>query len=550
MNATSAIIDWHTMPCVIYVRISHADLREVRKSKRAKTRADRDAELLAKVRDHLKWCEQFAEREGLTVVMRFVEENRSAWRPKPGKALVAREAMMDWLRHRTGPAVVVTTEIERLYRDVGNSGEMVEETKRLNTAAMRGRAPLVIVDIRGEVYDLTTAAGRRNYENAAVAAEAEAAKVSERRRNREADRAADGGWASAAPFGYRREYDDDDMPTGALLPEPDQADAIRWAAGWLIEQAAARPDTSPSVSHVAREWNRRGLATRQGNPWQVTTVRRVLTARRLIGIRIHRPGTLDHQATRAEPANETDGLWPPILDAATFDAVQDILTSPLRRAYDKSHSLKYALSGLVFCGKCGHRLRAGGYSPPDGRRRWSCPATSAGGCGGVQRPMTPVEDYVVGRVLIWLREGGEFDAYLASEAAQGGADAAAARLAEIDAEQDEIRVRLGGLAGRLAAASTEDADAVFDAVTTASKTLKARQGVLAAEQVTAEAQLRQARPQTRPDLPDWDAMTPEARRGWLRTYVAKVIIHPQGQGKRQFDGSKIEIVPAFPVQGS
>jgi hypothetical protein len=134
---------WRGWPCVIYVRISAADIRAVKKARRAMTREEHEAALLAKVHAHLADCRAVARDNGMRILAEFVERNMPASRSgRRGRRLTARENLMAWLAARPAvPVAVLTTEVERLYRDVGEGQEMVAEAERILRVA--GRATLV-----------------------------------------------------------------------------------------------------------------------------------------------------------------------------------------------------------------------------------------------------------------------------------------------------------------------------------------------------------------------------------------------------------------------
>ena len=131
---------WRGAPCVIYVRISQADIRAVLRALRAATEQDREAALAEKVQMHLAEARAYAEEVGLEVIEEFVERYVSASRFRGAKTLPERERLMAWLADRTGTMVVLTTEVERLYRDIDEAKAMVAEADRLNDLAEgRGR---------------------------------------------------------------------------------------------------------------------------------------------------------------------------------------------------------------------------------------------------------------------------------------------------------------------------------------------------------------------------------------------------------------------------
>ena len=522
------------MPCVIYVRISRADIRALmRSARKGLTPEQREAALLEKVQMHLAEAEAYAADDGLDVIERFVEPNVSASRYRGNKRLPEREALMTWLGQRTGAVVVLTTEIERLFRDVGESLTMVDEARRLVSAGA-----LHIVDTNGEDFDLTTPRGQESFMSAVVGAQHEAAKISERRRRRERRRAADGGYAgSGRPFGYDRERDEDGLPTGALTIREDEAGPLRDAADRIIAEAAARPDVSPSLGRIAAEWRAAGLTTVRGGQWDGEYLARVLRNPLYAGWRIHRPGTVFGRAPRTSAGVVTRGRWEPVLDQVTFDAVGRILADPRRRTNTDTR-LKYALSGLAVCAACGTKMRVAPHRTSPGKAL-RCPPKPYG-CGRICVRMEPVEDYVVEVVMWWLGAGGQYDAYLAAARETGGQAQARDRIAVIGAE-------LAALAGQITewedelrrGFDREVARGLIAGIRADQARLSAERDGLGRRLAAAAAALPAAGEAAGPD---WDAMTATARRDWLRGYADAVIIHPAGQG-RPFDPRTVQVVP-------
>ena len=205
-------------------------------------------------------------------------------------------------------------------------------------------------------YDLSTAQGRGDAQRAASYDEQEAAITAERVKAAAADRAARGEFHGGfPPFGYRREvitvleadpdYDDgdEDAPEpverkrSLLVHEPDEVELIKHASTRLL-------DYDDTLYSIIKDWNTRGVATRQGNAWRHSTLRSALTNRALLG------------ETKAAAQG-----WEPILDEVTFRRLRDKLVNPVRIGGNPlgAKSSKYALGGgLTVCGRCGKPLTA------------------------------------------------------------------------------------------------------------------------------------------------------------------------------------------------
>ncbi len=200
--------------------------------------------------------------------------------------------------------------------------------------------------------------------------------------------------------------------------------------------------------------------------------------------------------------------------------------------------LKTALAGLAWCGACGGRLVSAPMRPGRKDRRLKCAATD---CGKVARAVTPVDTWVRASVLFWLGDGGAYAAYVATLAAAGGQEEAAARAAELTTRIDALQ---GQIEATEAAAATVGADPARALGIIGG--LTAQQDSLRVDRRVAEEAARAAAA-PRPgddDGIDWDAAGPAERRDWLRRYVARVVISPRRPGPPQrFDPAVIEVIP-------
>ncbi len=532
-------------PAVIYVRISANDVQKARRGRRDMTVAELEDSLAEKARMHAAECREYAIEEGLDVLAEFAEKNRSASRYRgDNKPLPVRGDMLAWLSARSDgrtPIVVLSTEVERLYRDVEDATVLVNVARR---------APLIVMSTDGETYDLCTANGEQNFYGAVSKGAREAAKVSERRRRRERKRAAEGGYWGTEPFGYRKVYDKDEESgqrfyTGRLEICPEEADRIADAARWLIDQAALHPGKSPSLRHVVVDWKDRGVTTSvQHRAFKQVEIRRLLLNPRINGKRVHRPGNHFGRAARTGSGIVTGGQWPAILDDETFAAVRAILTDPARTTNSgEGNNLKHLLSGLVVCGKCGAKMRAG-RSPvrKDGTRniRYACIPDGTAGCGHVQMSMPPVDNYVRSQVSDWLRPGGPYDRHL--ERLRSGGASARLRRDAIEHELNILRARIDGIEQSVAQG--------FDPAVAqgAIERIRADEDALRAErdQLRVAAAARTKRPPTTEQRKSW---TVAGEREWLQQFVDHVVIRAPGRGKRLFDGSTVDVIPSEWARG-
>ena len=238
--------------------------------------------------------------------------------------------------------------------------------------------------------DLTTSDGRMVARIKANVDAAEAERISERvaraARQRKEQGLRHGGFP---PFGYRN------ADGGKLEIDPARADVVR--------EAARRILAGESLYGVWTDFNRRGINTGpsakapKGSRWHGRTLKRVLTFPPAIGC-------VETDAGELLPVAD------PILDQDDWQRLREILYEPSRytgaRQRDWTNRRKYALSGFLFCGLCGHWLAGSIRSASktkSGEVRpkvpsFSCVA-SLGGCGRVRVDYLHLEEWVVRQTL-------------------------------------------------------------------------------------------------------------------------------------------------------
>lgn len=430
--------------CIIYARMSAADIR------RARAQAGGDPEKLArliaeKITSHLEECRRYAAGENWAVLAEYADNmiSGSARYRRAGDVLTGRNAMLADLAERKGQRIIVlSTEVERLYRDVDESRELV---------ALAKDTPITVISTDGEDYDLTSSNGEDRFNGAVSKGARESGKVSERRRRRERKRAEQGGYWGNEPFGFHKVYETDPdtgqrfytgrlvLCSGTCCPAagyaPDYWLSIRGAGSdvppcthhgdgcWLTPGRPFRPkqsfwdpdpddwdtagdddDDAPhvplgeadfiltyaraitrgvSLGSIRRDWDAIGLTTRGGERWTQQMIRRLFLNKRLNGIRVHRPGDKWGRADRKAEGIETRGQWPAILDDELFAAVRGVLMDPDRYKHltpgPHRGAVAHLLAGLAECGN----VLGAEFGVRDGR---TCGSTMVG------HPAPPLRD--------------------------------------------------------------------------------------------------------------------------------------------------------------
>ena len=131
------------------------------------------------------------------------------------------------------------------------------------------------------------------------------------------------------PYGYRV------GPDGVLRPVLPEADVVR-------EMFRLYAEGVGGVRTVARILNEQGYRTRRGESWSMVTIRDILRNTAYIG-------------TYRRFGLRLPGTYEPIVDTETFRLVQQRMQdrAPAQR---NAPSIPYLLSGLLYCGYCGHRM--------------------------------------------------------------------------------------------------------------------------------------------------------------------------------------------------
>ncbi|MCU1614700.1 MAG: putative recombinase [Frankiales bacterium] len=257
-------------------------------------------------------CQAIADRRGWVVVETITDNDMSAstGKPRPGY-----QKLLSLMRSRSVDAVIVW-HVDRLTRRLVDLEEVITicETTGVRLATVTG-------DI-----DLGTDTGRMLARILASVARGEVERKGVRQRRANEQRAADGrmGW-TRRPFGYDRQ-------DGEIVVVEPEAKAL--------EQAAETILAGGTLAAGVRMLDSTGLTTTAGKPWNVTSLRRALLNPRYAGRVSHRG------------ADVTEGKWPVILPGDVQERLSEKLRD-VKRRLQQGTEVKYLLSGLARCGRCG-----------------------------------------------------------------------------------------------------------------------------------------------------------------------------------------------------
>ncbi len=436
-------------------------------------------------------CHEYAAETGISVLGVSQDNDISASQ----FSTAPREGYDNMLgRLRLGEAeMVLCTEMPRLYRRLEELLELIhlaEHTrlKKIETTDHNG-------------YDLSTGQGIHNAVSAVNNAMLESRKLSDRVRRKKRVQAKDGVFnGGPRPFGYEGD--------GVTVRES-EAEALRMAAMWIL---AGR-----SMRTLVTEINQRGALTPTGKPWHVSSLRRVLKSKRIVGVRVH-------------GESEYPAQWPAILDRQTWDELQLVLNAEERlRMGQKRGPRVYLLADIACCALCGKPLKGRlkldhrGYEP---MRRYVCEKWDNygrdRGCGGVGALAEPVEVLVTDAVLYRLDS---------PEVAKAFADAEKPEIQHLLDEYNSQKLRISETRRAYANGELSLADMIEIKNLLEEAMERTRERLAKLETHRAFAAIPPG--QTIRDA--WEA-TPdlEWRRSLIRLLVEKVLIHPGRPGAHRW----------------
>ncbi|GAA1962820.1 recombinase family protein [Nocardioides panacihumi] len=288
-------------------------------------------------------CRALVAREGWTLVEPPYVDNDISASTLSKKARPAYDAMLAAARDG-GVDVIVAYANSRLTRRPLELEDLITLHEQHGT---------LLHTVASGDDDLSTASGRMVARIKASVDAHEAEVTAERLRRAFLQKAQRGAPNQGTrPFGWG----DDKV---ALHPK--EATLLRRAIQDVIDGVPTR--------EVARRWNAAGVTTTRGKAWNHTAVRQVLRNPRLAGWRTHQK-----QVARDASGERVRGVWAPMVDQATFDALQAALDG--RRPRARVGGQRYLLSGIARCGVCGGGMH--GYRTSRGAHAYACGSEGLG----------------------------------------------------------------------------------------------------------------------------------------------------------------------------
>nr|WP_306298267.1 recombinase family protein [Arthrobacter agilis] len=422
-------------------------------------------------------CSKEAVRRGWTVAAEFVDNDVSASR---SRARPQYQRMLEAIRAGEIDALVVW-DIDRLTRTPRELEDIID---------LADRHGLQLANVGGDT-DLSTPNGRMTARIKGTVARQEIEQLSKRLKRKFEENRKQGLPHGITPFGYRRQPVLDE--SGRVVGTQDVIDAAEAEAIREIYRMVIAGD---SLRSLAKYLNEKGMKTIRGNPWQGNVVGNMLRKPRYAGRYAHAKQDIGKAA------------WEPIISQDTYDQALAVLTAPGRR-HTGGVEIKYLLSGLVQCGRCGTEMRPN--ISPKRKPTYACP-----GCMKLARQMEPVHD-VVNAVMVARLSQPDVLAHLADQpdALTTAATTRDAVLARMDTAADSFA--RGDITGRQLARINEQLTVQLSAAET---DVRRYQPVRVLDGMTGPGAAKA-----------WAAASIERRRLIIRT-LATISILPSGPGIR------------------
>jgi site-specific DNA recombinase len=351
-------------------------------------------------------CVKLCELRGWNVAAVYTDNDISA---SSGKARPQYRAMMASLERGELDAVV-TYSATRLHRNVS------EQEAFISAVRARGRDVVTVETVSGGPVNVHKAEGRMTARITGAVAVGESEQISERQQRKMVEVAQAGRpHGGLRAYGYRNVYAFDAAGNKSLQRVDmveDEVKHIRTAVDMILSGASLYAAATRINATGARTTSKNG-----GTTWKETTLRRMLTNPRLVGKRSHAPEVSRY--TRSDgrvvivrgDAVEYAAIWPAIVTPTEHAQLKArigrraAIAQSKRRDDGVNHSgengagnhVRHLLTGLLFCGKCGHILI---HRPKTKNQRetYGCPAKLRGGCNGTSITADVVERYVIERV--------------------------------------------------------------------------------------------------------------------------------------------------------
>ena len=451
------------------------------------------------VKNQEKACRTFVQEKGWPVKGVYIDNDISASQNK--KKREDYERLLTDLKAGVIDTIVIWA-VDRLYRQPSQLEELLK--------ILENRPSIKIFALQGSVLDLSTIDGRVQARILVTLAKRETELLRERIRFKHKELAEKGqNHGGLRAFGYKEDQ---------IHIDTKEAEIIRQMYKMFL--------ATENLSEIIRWLNdKRKIKTARGGTWSRKTVSSILSNKRYIGIRVHKQ-------------DEYPAVWEKIVDEKTFKAVQKILSDPERKTVP-AVTRKYLLTGLVYCGNCGHKMtnmtRGKALGSTSSYACRNDPAIRMRGCGGVRMVGGWVDTFVTQASLTYLAREKE----LLKDLAGANSEQQFKRHTELLEELEASKIRMNVIQDMYIEGKTTQAE-----YERARKKLGAKHDLFAKEIDLLEANRS---PQVIFDGENleaiWEKRSIEERRAILKVIIQEVKIHKSknhGSNLPQWD--RIEII--------
>jgi DNA invertase Pin-like site-specific DNA recombinase len=288
------------------------------------------------------------------------------------------------------------------------------------------------VEIAGRIYNFTDPVDEAAYMGEVAGAQQEVARSAKRIRAAKQELAEDGHLHTGGmrAFGFTGSGKQQ-VPLHRALAEQD-----------CIAQALHRVVAGDSLRGIVSDWNgapdangkltKTPIPSANGSQWTTRTLRRMLLSPRLVGDRVHCIYRIvdDKRVLVSETVYPGDA--PAIVDRQLWETARAILGDATRMVNAVGGTPRYHLTGILFCGICGARMRG---EQRDGAQTYVCPSRSGGGRRCTQRLAKDVDDLVF-RALFQAVESDDFQQAVQGMRADDPTNQYRERLTQLTADID------------------------------------------------------------------------------------------------------------------
>ncbi|MDQ0825444.1 site-specific DNA recombinase [Arthrobacter sp. B2I5] len=311
-------------------------------------------------------CEALVQQLGGTVSAAYSDNDISAY---SGKHRPGYEALLASIKQGQVDAVAVWHQ-DRLLRRTIDLENYIDVCQRLNVPTHT---------VKAGHFDLATPSGRAVAKTLAAWAAYEVETSTDRVKAAKLQ-AAKAGKSSGGNRAYGWNQD------GMTLNE---------AEAPIVREIVDRFVAGTSWNKIALDLNARSIPTAKGKMWTAINVANVAKLKRHYGIREHN-------------GQEYEAAWAPLLSRDKWEDLQLAIKRGQALHGKRTYARVHLLTGYVFCGLCGNRMkiinaqqRDGSYSPAFSCRKLDHRGQKVG-CGKVKRKKDPVESLVIDCIMYRL----------------------------------------------------------------------------------------------------------------------------------------------------